>query len=259
MSRSRLTLLLLLTGCGVEPTPEDLDGLIHRLWLSYDAASDAELAETIDALYAELGADTLSDAVTGEVSDLTAESLDVVGLSDGRDPTLPRGFSLAYTYPCTLTDLEPILYHLPQDTLYEGVYDSYDRRYTSDLDAFTAREAPQITWSADITATLLNKSYFEHIDGGLRYVGDPERPALLGRTVLPEPAAFDDEDWSFDQDYQLELWVERAPGEIAHLYVIWRHMVLGGLSTEDDGVVNTSLRNMEDWDDRTAELCAEGL
>ena len=67
-----------------------------------------------------------------------------------------------------------------------------------------------------------------------------------------------DSDWTFEQDYQIELFWERAPGELVHAYGIWREMNVGGLSAEDEGFVNVTLNNMVDWDEQTVALCAEG-
>ena len=42
----------------------------------------------------------------------------------------------------------------------------------------------------------------------------------------------------FDQDYQLEVYYERAPGELIHVYPLWREIALPslGLSTDNDSV-----------------------
>ncbi|MCB9742908.1 MAG: hypothetical protein H6741_05355 [Alphaproteobacteria bacterium] len=256
MNRIWLTLPLL-AGCGVEAAPEDIDGLTRWLWVNHEAASDREVLDAVAQLDLALDGDSLEE-LTGELTRLGPEDLAHLELPADTDPAEARGWFLAYSYPCTLSELQPILYHLAQDELYEGVYDHYNRDYIGDIEAYKAQESTTIGWQAELGATLLNKSYTERLFGGLRYVDDAERPALLGRVWIPEPASFEDPDWAFDQDYQVEAWYERAPGEIVHLYGIWRHMALGSLDTESDGLVNTTLNNMAAWDDETAELCAAG-
>ena len=51
----------------------------------------------------------------------------------------------------------------------------------------------------------------------------------------------------------MEVWLEDG-AELVHLYGIWRQLDVG-LTTENDGLVNTIIDGMRDWDDRTAELC----
>jgi len=45
---------------------------------------------------------------------------------------------------------------------------------------------------------------------------------------------------------------------MAHLFVMWRHIVSGDLSTDDDGVVALILDGLHDWDDSTSAICVEG-
>ena len=43
-----------------EPLPEDLDGLIHFVWSSWDSGESSALAESIGSLDEAVGADELS-------------------------------------------------------------------------------------------------------------------------------------------------------------------------------------------------------
>lgn len=244
-----------------DPAPEDVDGLARWFWAHYDDEDDA-IAEAVANAHAALGADALEDATDGLISDLAAEDLATVGLSETHDPTLAAGMYLSNVFACELGQLEEIVYHLAQDELYEGVYDAYSRSYTSDFDAYVAREAPTLGWEVEISTSvgLPNSAYTEWLDGGVRYVPDSDYgPVLLARTWMPGPAEFEDPDKSFEQDYQIEVYWERAPGEIVHLYAIWRQIDLGGgLDQDSDLVVGTTLNNLAKWDEATAELCAEG-
>lgn len=251
---TRLALLTLLVGCKVEPAPEDIDGLTRWFWTEYEPATDAEITEAIEHLHTALDNGDVTDARTGELTDLSAEDLAGVTVPEGTDPTIARGFFMAYRYDCTLEALAPILTYQDQNELF-GVYDAYSRVYTSDAAAFDSGAAATISWEVTITTTLLNTTYTEIARGGVRRTAD----ALVSRTWLTEPATFEDSDWSFDQDYQIEAWYEPTPGEVVHLYGIWRWMALGSVDMDSDGMLNTTLNNMQDWDDRTAEYCASGL
>lgn len=249
-----VTLLALLTGCKVEPAPEDIDGLTRWFWTEYETATDAELAEAIAHLHTALDGGAVGDPRTGELSDLSPDDVAHVTLDAGTDPTIARGFFMAYRFDCTLHALAPILAYQDQNALYQ-VYDAYARTYTSDAEAFADGSAATLSWEVSITTTLVGTTYTEQVQGGVRDGGD----ALIARTWMPSPAVFEDSDWSFDQDYQIEAWYEPTPGELVHLYGIWRWMELGSIDMNSDGMLNTTLNNMQDWDDHTAELCASGL
>jgi hypothetical protein len=256
--------LTVLTGCAdLDPAPGDLDGIIHWVWTNYEAAGDDDVELAVRNLHATTNAQSLDEAKSGGFSDITMEELAVVGMQDKVDPSATRGMWLLNVIHCPIDQLEKITYALEQNELYTGVYDRYMRTYTSDFEAYTARTTPTLSWDVDIWATILGNSYYEKLHGGLRRVTPEgrESPILLARTWMPQPADFEDDSKSFSQDYQIEVYYERAPGEVVHVYGIWRHMDLGtflGLDTENDEVIATTLGNLEDWDEKTAELCAQG-
>ena len=50
----------------------------------------------------------------------------------------------------------------------------------------------------------------------------PYGPVIVSRGVLDEPAYFNDSDErGLFQDYQMEVYFERAPGETVPFYTIW--------------------------------------
>lgn len=248
-----------LTGCrGVDPAPDDLDGILHWFWDNGDAASDDDFGESIATLHEVAGA-SLEEASDGQVSRLSAEQVTIVDGSPGVDPANAAGIFLLNPYACEADQLERILIHLAQDELYEGVYDTYDRRYTSDDGAFRGGDAESLTWDVDIAASILGSGYTEAIRGSIRRVETSTGTAFLTRTWLTEPAEFEGGNKSWPQDWQLEVYYEPEPGRIVHLYGMWREMDLGsGLSMEGEGVQRVTLNNLEDWDDETEVLCAEG-
>ncbi|MCK6527061.1 hypothetical protein L6R50_05675 [Myxococcota bacterium] len=261
-----LAAALLAPGCApVEPAPEDVDGLFHYFWLkaSPEAGSDEELLMAAANAHAAVEGDTLEERFDGALSDLGREHLDAVGIPGHMDPAVNAGFFLVGVLPCTLDQVERIVSDLRQDELYPGNYESYQRSYTSDADAYFAGEVPVLTFTTEIEAEFLpGAPYFETVLGELRRVpadegADLPGPVLVARYHIPEPAVFEDAGFFFEQDYQVEVYWERAPGEVIHAYGIWRHMGDATLTTDDEFVVRIILDNLGDWDDRTGEICAE--
>jgi hypothetical protein len=255
------------TACGPQamPAPEDLDGNLRWFWSSSKDAKDAEVVEAALRLETAGKAASLTADKPGRgfITRLTPDELAVVGLKDVVDPSKARGFFISNVFPCTLDKLEAIVFALDQKAQYPEAYDAYTRTYTSDFDAYAGRSAPTLTWDVTLTAKLVTAPYTSNLKGGLRRVTPPAGktsfgPLLIARTWLPAPAMFRNPDpaTSFEQDYQIEVFWERAPGEIFHAYGMWRDLRLGlGFTTEDNGVANTIMSGLIDWDKKTTELC----
>ena len=247
-------LMLWTLACGVEPAPSDLDGLVHWLWDHHGEAEGVDWSEGFANVLEVLA--PLEETLTGDLSDLSAEQ--TLGFSDG-DPSGCRGLVMARRFSCTLNDLEPILYALEQDSQYPDVYTDYTRAYTSSLTDYTSRESPTLTWEVTASAELLGVGYTEDLLGGLHRVAEGDAgTGVMARTWMPGPARWDSEGWTWTQDYQVELWLEPEPGTLWHVYGVWRDMDLGGLNMDNDGVANTTLDSMSDWDTATEALCAGG-
>jgi hypothetical protein len=253
-----------LAGCkAVEPAPEDLDGLFHWFWANFDAASDLEILQGVANAHAAMDVESVVvlEGVDGSLSAFTREEMDVVAAREDADPEELAGLYLVNAFACDIERLEEIVISVDQMNLYDGAYDSYERRYLSDIDAYEARDETVLTFESDIEATLLGNTYTQSVDGTARWVaadGDAAfGPVIMARYVLPEPAVFENDDSFFTQDYQVELYYERAPGEVAHLYGIWRNMGFGNASTQDESIARLVLNGLADWDERTAELCAQ--
>lgn len=268
MSRA-LPLALLglsLTGCKkLDAAPQELDGLLHWFWRNYEDASDEELAEGAVNLYDAVDADSWEELSEGTVSRLTRDEAAAVGVTD-RDPADAPGIFLVNVYQCTLGKLEPILLYKDQDVLYDGVYDRYDREYTSSRADYESRASPTMTWDVEYEATILGSSYTANIEGGLRRVPklddeqSPHGPLVLARTHLPRPAVFEgDGDKSQEQDYQLEIYLSRGDGTLLHVYGMWRQANFGaGFTSEDKGVQTILLNSLADWDTDTEAHCLAG-
>lgn len=254
-----------LVGCkAVDPAPADLDGLLHYAWSNFDGADDALLAEATVNLHAAVDGAALDGPFDGSISRLSKDEAAVVGVTD-RDPELAAGIFLANVIRCDLDQLEAILVYPQQDELYTGVYDSYRRDYDGDTDAWAQGAEPRVGWDLDYTASVLGASYTTVARGDLRRVSTADvdgavwSGAILARAFMPVPADFESDGKSMTQDYQLELYWQRAPGELVHVYGMWRQADWGaGFTSEDEGVQRILLNNLADWDETTDELCADG-
>ncbi len=245
--------------------PSDLDGNLRWFWANSKDAKDAEVIEAALKLQVAGKADTLTTDKPGRgfISRLSKDELVTVGLQDTNDPASARGFFITNVFPCSLDKLDAIVRAVDQKAQYPEAYDDYQRSYTSDADAYVNRTAPTLAWDVSLTAKLVTAPYTSTLKGGLRRVvpvnGKPAfGPLLIARTWLPAPATFKNPDpaTSFNQDYQIELFWERAPGEVFHAYGMWRDLRLGlGFTTEDNGVANTLMNGLIDWDKKTVELC----
>ncbi len=258
-----------LAGCNATPpalAPEEVDHNLRWFWVHGDSADDATLLDGANKLAVAGKADTRTAPLKGQMRErLVAADLAPVGL-EAQDPSTARGLIVVNLFDCTLDKLERILIALDQQAQYEGVYDSYARRYTSDADAYLGRGASRLTWEVDVKASLpIADTYTSALRGGVRRVPGPADGAtkgdfLVARTWLTAPATFAETSTSwFRQDYQVEVFWEQAPGRIFHGYGMWRDIKVGGfgLTIEDNGLVNIVLDNLVKWDDETAKLCAK--
>ncbi|MEZ4235861.1 MAG: hypothetical protein R3F59_06800 [Myxococcota bacterium] len=250
----------------VEPAPAELDALLHWTWARYDEGDDEALAGAVTNLDAAVGGQGLVESFDGSVSRLDREEAALVGVTD-RDPGDAAGIFLVDAFACDFDQLQEILSYPGQDELFLDVYDAYARTFEQSRDAWLAGDVDRIDYDIDYTASLLGATYVAAGRGALRRLpdlGDPEvtpfGPAVLQRSYLPAPAAFEgDSNKSLDQDYQLEVYWPRGEGRVVHVYGMWRQANFGsGLDMENESAQRILLNNLLDWDDNTAALCAEG-
>ncbi|MBW2257952.1 MAG: hypothetical protein JRI25_25585 [Deltaproteobacteria bacterium] len=250
---------------GVDPAPEDLDALMHYLWERFEEGEDLEIHEGVVNLHDAVDGATLEDAWDGALTPLTPEQAALVGVDD-RDPADAPGFVLVHPILCDLDHLDDILAHPDQDELYTGVYDAYQRTWTSDWDAYADGEVDILTWDLEYEASVLGSSYTGTAKGMLRRVRgideevSPFGTVLLARAHMPVPVAFERGNKSMDQDYQLEIYYDRADEEIVHTYGMWREADFGsGFTSESEVVQRLLLNGLEDWDHTTDDLCEDGV
>lgn len=229
--------LLAVAACGAEPAPEDVDGLARWFWLNFEKATPDEIADSVEKLDAAIAAYDLP--LQNTLSLLKAGDTDHVGKA-GAELANAFGLIAVTSIPCSLDRLEPVVYALKQNENHPTAYLTYERRYASDFDAYKARTAEFLDWTVLLSTdpTGLGHEFQEKLKGGLRRTARVEGrrfgPILLGRTVLQEPATFKDPDAGyFRQDYQVDVWFERKPGETIHLFGAWRELKFSVFSVED--------------------------
>jgi hypothetical protein len=255
--------VLLLAGCrAVDPAPTDIDGVMHAWWTGYDDPNEARATAVVNA-HAVTGIASIAPPEDGTLSDLAPADLELVGLGD-RDPGLASGMFLLNRFPCDLDVLERTLIALNQDELYGGAYDAYARTYTSDADAWLSGDTERLTWDISLTSSYVGSTFDETLRGEIRRVpslddeATPFGPVLFQRTWMPTPAVFASGSNRFEQDYQIEVYYQVAPGEIAHQYAIWREIEVAGLDNDSEILVGITLNNLAKFDEGTAAICADG-
>ncbi len=253
-----------LVGCKkVEPAPADLDGLLHWFWQLQADGTDEQLADGIRSLDEVIGAD-LTELVDGSLTDLSADEIALVGRTDAT-ASAAAGVYMVNAFDCGREQLERILTYSEQDELYDGIYDSYTRSFDGDRDAFLDGTSQTLAWDVTYGATILGTSYIAELRSGVRRVPEldeeqsPFGAALVTAAWLTGPATFESDSKAMNQDYQVEIYYARSPGEILHAYGLWRQADFGsGFTSNDEGVQRLLLNSLADWDDTTVELCAEG-
>lgn len=246
-----MLLFAMMFGCrGVDRAPDDLDGLVHYFW--QHPADDEALADAVLQLH-ELQGASLEETTDGVVSRLTLEEATLVdGVDD--DPAQAAGIYMLNPMSCDIDTLEQVLAALDQDEQRRGTYEEYERTYTSDPEAYFARTTPELTWDISLEATVVFSRYTSELSGGIRRVETEIGPMIFARTWFREPAEFGGNS-TWEQDYQMEVYYERAPGDIVHLYAMWRELEVSSFSSEDESIQRSVLNGMADWDEDTEDLC----
>lgn len=241
-------------------------GLAENLrwsWLHGETADDGALLEGLEALSVAARADTRTTPLKGQLplrlgpGDVEAER----GASPESDPAGARGLLLLNPLRCTLLRVAPLLAAGDQGALHPGLYDAYARTFdaASTPEDFVQGRTDRLRWTAEWDAHFPPADgYHATQPGTLRRVGGR---LLLGRSWLSGPARFAEGSTSrFPQDYQVELFWERAPGELFHALAAWRELRIGGLglTTEDDAVFSPMLDRLVELDGELERACSGG-
>lgn len=247
------------------PAPAALEDMLPWMYGNWETASDAELAGRFAELSAAATPVTVGNPQRGKLVKLKPEHIAPYNLSP-RDVNKADGLYLFNAFHCTLGQLEKILISKQQMDLFpDGGYEGYEKIYTTSLDDYLARKTPVLHWESNLTASKVVATLQETLQGGVRLVPDqgkaktPWGAALVAWTLMPNPAKLDDPDYFWRQDYQVEMYYERTPGEIVHAYGMWREVyVTTFLDSTTDGFVERVSDALVDWDEQTAANCAAG-
>ena len=250
-------MIFLLVACAnIEPAPEDIEGLSHYLWQHYDDEHEEELAQGIVSAFAAIDPENLEEPLRGSISDLSLEELALVGKENEANYENMAGIFFANIINCPIDTVEKGVYATNQDERHEGDYAEYNREYTSDLEAYEAREVNRLQWTTNYTIDQLGKRMSVEIDGGTRYTPNideettPYGSFFLSRGVMGEDALFEgSDDKGMFQDYQLEVYFQLSESKTVHYFTIWRDVLYApGMDFNSEGLQKLVLDGMIDWD-----------
>jgi hypothetical protein len=245
----------------VEAADAELNHSSRLLWSRFEDGNEEAVTELVGRIHliVEHARAQNDMPLQRRIERLTAADLPAP-LKDKVDPGKAVGMMVATDIPCSLAQVERLTIARNQPELYPDVYVTYDRTYvTSDTD-YLERKIDRLKWATQLTADLQGE-YSSKLDGTIRYVAhaSPDaKPVLLVRSFFPEPAVCKKAENRWDQDYQIELYYERSPGSVVHVYALWRDLKLGSLTLETQIATSVQLSGLIDWDVRTGKLCKDG-
>ena len=262
-------LTLLAFGCRppLPDAPTELDDLAHFFFDEMDN-NDPSLvgagAENLDRWFDTT--DEVEDGwATGGVSDLSTAQVDSLeAMTWDPDPTLAVGVYIATVVDCSLARVVEITLEPDQLTLFPGNYDSYERTFDSDPDCFPDGGCDQVDWHSELEDSIVGLAMSYGLVTRFRRFGyeDAEGEAtqvLLARNVMPAAAEENVTAGGFEQSYHIEVFVPRGAGQTLHLYALWNHGFLDGVSEEAPFWENQYKDGLVEWDERIQELCTEAL
>jgi hypothetical protein len=249
-------------GCRqIEPAPKELDALLRWSFAEYEDAPDETWAEAIRNLDKAVGGGQV-EHFDGTVTDLTREQVERTGITHA-DPSKAQGIFMVNPVACTLKQLTELVTARDQNGLYPGTYETFDREWTSDVEAFRAGREDWATWDESFSFDQLGIAYTADLEGGARRVPEldaeqsPFGPALINRRVMLRPADMEKDDHAYPQDWRVEIYYEREPGLVVHAAAMWRQADFGALNSDQEGTWRILLNGMKDWDDTSEKHCAD--
>ncbi len=264
-----LALLLLATGCRppLPDAPTELDELIHFFHNGLDG-DDAELvgagAENLE-LWFESAGEVEDGWASGSVSALTADEVAILDeMTWEPDPTLALGVYILTVVDCSFDQMMEIYLEPDQLSLFPDNYDSYERFFDSEPDCFADETCDQVDWHSEVEDSIFTMTMNYGLVTRMRRFayedGDGEATqVVLGRNVMPTPAEDNVDAGGFEQSYHIEAYVPRGVGRTLHLYGLWNHGFLDGVSEEAPFWENQYKDGLVEWDERIQELCTEVL
>jgi hypothetical protein len=255
MKAAWLSFTMALCAC-VSAAPKNADQQAHALWASF-AADDNTLRLALERWHdVAKGAELTADK-SGKLTDLSRSEVNDLSIPESLDPSDARG---AYFFNvitgCTLDQIEAIETAANQAELFPNTYDAFERIYMSDQQAYLARQTRALQWRSRFTDTVMDASYDTELKSLLRRINFGDDHAIVSRTYQPRPATIrNDADAEVTQDFQLDAYYPREDGKIMHVHLLWGHLRIGAISTDDDIVLSVMLSNLKGWDDVRTKHC----
>ena len=250
-------------GCkDIEPAPQEQEELMQFFFSEFDDASDETMAEAFRNFDAAVDGANLEYS-EGIVANLAKEDTDRTGYTHA-DPANGVGVYIINPVACTMDQMVDLVTMKDQVGTY-GTYEAFDRTWVQDVEAFQEGDSATAIWEDDFRYinSILGIDYVANTEGTGRWIPEldddmtPWGRMLVTRRVMTAPATMDKEDHTYPQDWRVEVYYERAPGQIVHLAAMWREAVFGSLSHESELTQRTLLNGLKDWDSASDEACAE--
>ena len=266
---SWLVLLPIAVGCRppLPEAPTEMDDLIHFFFQKLDSPDKwtvGAAAENLDHWY-DTSPEVEDGWASGSVSDLSEYEVGMLSyMTWSPDPSLAVGVYVVTVVDCSLDQMMEIYLEPDQLSLFPGNYDAYERFFDSDPDCFADETCDWVEWHSEVEDSIvgLSMSYgletrmtrfeYEDEDGEATQV-------VLGRNHMPAPAEENVAAGGFEQSYHIEAYVPRGEGQTLHLYGLWNHGFLDGVSEEAPFWENQYKDGLVEWDERIQELCTEVL
>lgn len=250
------------TACAVEAAPSEVTDPIQWFWRNYATAADGEAADVLKKLNGQLSAVTPTAPMKSTIARLAKADISAFKVEGDPDPANAVGLLAVTEFACKLDKLADVITATDQDKKYPDAYKTYKRTHTTVYADWLAKKANLVAWDTELSTDNAGV-VAESLSGGARRIADlgkeksPFGSFLLSRTWLRKPGKFDDPDDSWPQDWQIEVYYERTPGRMVHLFGVWRQMKVSVLSTDDDSLQGLMLGNFVKWDAQTEKLCAQ--
>jgi hypothetical protein len=258
---STLALFSLAACKAPEPAPKAFDDLLHFFWTELDSGEDERLLEGFANLDRVVG--DLEEPMEGTITPLTRGEAAVVGANRQANPQNAQGLFLANTVGCSLNEMTRLVTDPDQKKLYADTYEAYEREYDDSAADFRQGSTDRLDWSVWFEVKLLGITYEADLEEQARRIPENSEiskqvgPALFTRRYMLSPARFERDDYTYPQDWRVELYWERSPGKVVHVAGMWREASFGAIQSDDPGVQGLVLNGMKDWDDTSTGHCSE--
>jgi hypothetical protein len=237
----------------------DVTAKAIALWTAFGTDDDAVRSATanFEAVLAQAG----NLPVQVKIGRLTKADLASIGM-ESQDPAAAQGMLVITQLDCSLDDVQKLLVAKNQPALFPGAFDTYERTYQTDVNAFLSGGSRKMEWSTTYSASALGATYESTILGSARRVpgaASDGGPVLIGRLYQNAPARITKgSNTAYEQEYQVALYYPRGPKSVVHFYAKWQQLHVQGLTSDSEFYIASSLGNLIDFEVRTSKLCRDG-